>query len=212
LLAASRDPWSAAATITSILRHARKPDAWYAIRTTKGPWGIVYRVSFYRQGKNVAKLFRARDYDSARAALKAAPAWRDSVTRKLGPETKQEFCQRARPDNTSGCPGAYLKRQVVRRRDWSGEYAFWQAQTPQGVRPFRSRSFSVDRFGFDDAYELAVRGAGRVRRRSRELHRRGADTGAVSVCQRKVRLMTSLGYLSALSMVPTFNVLTWYLP
>jgi hypothetical protein len=50
----------------------------------------------------------------------------------------------------------YFKRQVVRRGDWSGEYVCWQAQTPQGVKPFRSRSFSVDRYGFDGAYELAV--------------------------------------------------------
>jgi hypothetical protein len=137
-------------------RHARKPDPWYAIRTFNGPWGIVYRVSFTRRGKNVAKLFRARDYSDARAALKAAQAWRDSMARNLQPDTKQEFCQRLRPENTSGCPGVYLKRQVVRRGDWSGEYAFWQARPPQGVMPFRSRSFSVDRYGFDGAYELAV--------------------------------------------------------
>ena len=88
--------------------------------------------------------------------MKAARAWRDGMTQSLLPETKQEFSQRMRPDNTSGYPGVYLKRQVVRRGDWSGEYAFWQAQTPQGVKPFRSRSFSVDRYGFDGAYELAV--------------------------------------------------------
>ena len=137
-------------------RPAPRPDPFYAIRTRRGPQGIVYRVSFTRHGKNVAKLFRARDYANARAALKAARIWRDGMTQSLLPETKQEFSQRVRPDNTSGCPGVYLKRQVIRRGDWSGEYAFWQAQTPQGVRPFRSRSFSVDRYGFDGAYELAV--------------------------------------------------------
>ena len=136
--------------------HDRKPDPFYAIRTREGPQGIVYRVSFTRHGKNVAESFRARDYDNARAALKAARAWRDSMTQSLLPETKQEFSQRIRPDNTSGCPGVYLKRQIVRRGDWSGEYTHWQAQSPQGVRPFRSRSFSVDRYGFGGAYELAV--------------------------------------------------------
>ena len=47
-------------------------------------------------------------------------------------------------------------RQIIRRSDWSGEYTHWQAQTPHGVKPFRSRSFSVDRYGFDGAYELAA--------------------------------------------------------
>lgn len=73
------------------------------------------------------------------------------------PLTKQEFTQQVRPDNTSGFPGVYLKRIVVRRGDWSGEYAFWQAQTPAGVKPSRSRSFSVDRWGFDEAFALAVK-------------------------------------------------------
>ncbi len=126
-------------------------------RSRKGPQGVVYRVSFTRHGKNVAKLFRARDYDNASSALRAARAWRDRMCRTLPPETKQEFSQRVRPDNTSGCPGVYLKRQVVRRGDWRGEYVHWQAQSPQGVKPFRSRSFSVDRYGFDAAFALAVK-------------------------------------------------------
>ena len=54
------------------------------------------------------------------------------------------------------CPSVYLMRQIIRRSDWSGEYAFCQAQTPQGVRPFGSRSFSVDRYGLDGAYELGA--------------------------------------------------------
>lgn len=137
-------------------RHAPRPDPFYAIRTRKGAWGTAYRVSFTRHGKNVSKLFRTRDFDNARAALKAARAWRDSMTQSLLPETKQEFSQRVRPDNTSGCPGVYLRRQLVRRGNWSGEYTHWQAQAPQGVKPFRSCSFSVDRYGFDGAYELAV--------------------------------------------------------
>jgi hypothetical protein len=78
------------------------------------------------------------------------------MTQTLMPETKQEFSRRLLPTNTSGCPGVYLQHQVVRRDDWSGEYTHWRAQTPQGVKPFRSRSFSVDRYGFDGAYEFAV--------------------------------------------------------
>ncbi len=137
-------------------RYAPKPDPFYAIRPIRGAWGIVYRMSFTRHGKNVAKLFRERDFDNARAALKAARAWRDRMTKALPPKTKQEFYQHVRPDNTSGCPGVYLKRQIVRRGKWSGEYAHWQAQTPQGVKPFRTRSFSVDRYGFGSRQHSVV--------------------------------------------------------
>jgi hypothetical protein len=55
------------------------------------------------------------------------------------------------------CAGVYLRRQIVRRGDWTGECVHWQAQTPQGIKPFRSRSFSIDRYGFDGAYNMAVK-------------------------------------------------------
>lgn len=50
--------------------------------TIEGAWGTAYRVSFTRHGENIAKLFLARDYDNAKAALKAARAWRDSMTNR----------------------------------------------------------------------------------------------------------------------------------
>jgi hypothetical protein len=136
--------------------HARKPDPWYAIRIRKGKRGVVYRVSFTRSCKIVAQLFRAADYGGTGAALKAARAWRDSMSGSLPLQTKQAFSQRLKPNNTSGAPGVYLKRQVVCRGDWTGEYTFWQAQTPQGIKPFRSRSSSVGRYGYDEAFALAV--------------------------------------------------------
>ena len=50
------------------------------------------------------------------------------------------------PTNTSGQPGVYLRRQIVRRNGNEYEYLHWQAQSPAGAKPWRSRSFSVDRF------------------------------------------------------------------
>jgi hypothetical protein len=128
----------------------------YAIRMRPGKTGITYRVTFTRHDGTPTALFRESEYGSAKAALKAAQAWRDQMVQVLMPETKQAFSQRVKANNTSGCPGVYLKRQTVRRGDRTGEYTFWQAQTPEGVKPFRSRSFSVNRYGFDGAYELAV--------------------------------------------------------
>jgi hypothetical protein len=138
-------------------RNQTKPDPWYAIIERKGPWGTTYRVSFTRHGKNVAKLFRDADYGSPRAALKAARTWRDKQARRLLPQTKQEFSRKLRPDNTSGCAGVYLKQSVRRIGGRTYEYTYWQAWTPEGVKPFRSRSFSIERYGYDVAYALAVR-------------------------------------------------------
>ena len=62
-----------------------------------------------------------------------------------------------RSNNSSGCPGVYLRRQKwCNAAGHEVEYLFWQAQTPEGVKPFRSKSFSVTRFGFDAAFDLAV--------------------------------------------------------
>ena len=139
-----------------MLRNQTKPDPWYAIIARKGPWGTTYRVSFKRHGKTVVKLFREVDYGSARAALKAARAWRDKQTQQVLPLTKQEFSKKLRPDNTTGCAGVYLKQAVKRIGERTYEYTYWQAQTPEGLKPFRSRSFSVAQHGYDGAYELAV--------------------------------------------------------
>jgi len=35
-------------------------------------------------------------------------------------------------------------------------YRFWQAQTPDGVKPFKSKSFSLLKYGDMHAYALAV--------------------------------------------------------
>ena len=136
--------------------HPRKRDPWYAIRTRRGPMGIVYRVSLRRAGQTVAELFRARDHGGAREALKAARQWRAQMALELAPETKQAYSERLLAHNTSGHPGVYLRHQIARRNGIEYEYQYWQAQSPAGATPWRSRSFSVDRYGYDQAYALAV--------------------------------------------------------
>lgn len=130
----------------------RKPEHLYAIKKRVGPWGTVYRVSLTRAGKSVAKLFRDRDHGSSRAALKAAKTWRDTQLAVLMPKTRTEFGRMISAKNTSGCPGVYRRKTVVRGR----EYWVWQAQSPSGAGPLRTRSFSVDRYGEDQAYQMAV--------------------------------------------------------
>ena len=136
--------------------HARKPEEWYAIRIRKGARGTTYRVSLTRAGATIAALFRAGDYGSDQAAATAARAWRNQATNTMKCESKQAFSQRLRPDNSSGCAGVYLRTQRIKRGNWVGEYAFWQAVTPDGIKPRRTRSFAVERYGYDGAYGLAV--------------------------------------------------------
>lgn len=130
----------------------RKPEHLYAIKKREGPWGTVFRVSLTRAGKTVAKLFRDRDHGGTRAALKAAKAWRDARIEEMPPKTRAEFGRMITAKNTSGCPGVYRRKLVKGGR----EYWIWQAQSPTGAGPLRTRSFSIDRYGEDHAYALAV--------------------------------------------------------
>jgi len=134
-----------------------RPDPWYAIRAREGPWGTTYQVRLTRGGEYVLKLFRDKDHGSAKAALKAARKWRNEMIATMKLTTKQEFSRRVQPRNTSGVTGVYYRRQVQRSAEGQRVYFFWQAQTPQGVKPFRSRSFSVTHYGYEAAYEMAVK-------------------------------------------------------
>lgn len=130
-----------------------KPDPWYAIRRRDGPWGVTFQVLLKRQGKTYLRLFRTKDYPSEAAALRSARRWRDEQAVALKPLTRREFSQRLNPRNTSGTPGVYLQRSVVNGRD----YFFWQARSPDGGQRCKTRSFSVTKYGYDEAYALAVK-------------------------------------------------------
>lgn len=138
------------------MAYRKQPDELYGIRPLTGT-SPGWRVALVRRGEEHMRSFSAARYGSLDLALVAAKAWRDRVAHEVRPLTKAEYSQLLRSNNSSGYPGVYLRCQ--RKRNAAGEeveYLFWQAQTPEGVKPFRSKSFSVSRFGFDAAFERAI--------------------------------------------------------
>lgn len=138
------------------MAYRKQPDEMYCIRPLTGA-SAGWRVALVRRGEEYLRCFTVARYGSQDLALVAAKAWRDRIAQEARPLTKAEYSQVVRSNNSSGHPGVYLRRQ--RKRNAAGqevEYLLWQAQTPEGVKPFRSKSFSVSRFGFDAAFELAV--------------------------------------------------------
>jgi hypothetical protein len=121
------------------------------------PGDAGWRVAVVRKGQEFNRLFSSSRHGGKRQALKAAQAWRDHAATHAQAITKAEYVQSIRRNNTSGCPGVYLKRQ---RKPAAGgkirEFVFWTACTPDGITPRQSKSFSVARFGFDVAFEKAV--------------------------------------------------------
>ncbi len=129
----------------------------YAIRFME-PDGksAYYLVAFTRRLVYYSKTFAPAAHGGKRAALAAAKQWRDLMLAGLPPITKQEYARQVRSSNTSGVPGVMRLnlRQESSRGNWRS-YPTWVAVTPKGVRPRKSKSFSILRYGERRAFELA---------------------------------------------------------
>ncbi|WP_325655779.1 hypothetical protein [Ideonella sp.] len=130
-------------------------DAMYAINSMDRDAG--WSVSLVRRGKLLQRCFTLFRYGSGDAALAAAQAWRDEQALQSQAYTKAEISQLKRAHNTSGRAGVYLMHQRRVREDGRvATYSFWLARTPDGVKPARSASFSILKFGEAEAYARAV--------------------------------------------------------
>lgn len=121
---------------------------------------IGWRVSLRRSQpvvRHFIKYFPDHAHGGEALALAAAQAWRDELQGQYPRATKEDLATLLRKHNTSGTPGVY--RKVMRKRAKNGSvsiHILWQAQTPLAVTPFRSRSFSVAKFGEEDALRRAI--------------------------------------------------------
>ncbi|MGI9241272.1 MAG: AP2/ERF family transcription factor [Verrucomicrobiales bacterium] len=116
-----------------------------------------WEVRITRRGRRVAKYFSDKDYSGKRASLAAAKRFRDEQIEKLRPYTRLELVKRA--ENRSGnVPGVRLRENVVEKNGWQYTYKTWEASwTPaQGGKRVK-RQFSVNKYGEEQAYKLAVK-------------------------------------------------------
>lgn len=118
-------------------------------------WRVSIRRS--RPGRCFQKFFADHLFGGEASALKAAQTWRDEVQRQHPAFTKNDLASLMRKHNSSGTPGVYRKIQRKRARNGSVSlHVVWQAQTPLALEPFRSRSFSVAKFGEEEARQRAI--------------------------------------------------------
>ncbi|WP_374429474.1 AP2/ERF family transcription factor [Ideonella dechloratans] len=117
----------------------------------------LWEVRLYRRGVTHRRCFSAARYGDMDQALAAALAWRDARLAELAPFTEQELCMRQRGNNTSGTPGVTL--MTVRRKRADGHVAeeqHWVARLERQGQRRQAKRFSVARYGYERAYELAV--------------------------------------------------------
>lgn len=109
-----------------------------------------------RKGKRFEKFFADGQFGGRRAALQAAKSYRDALERRHQRYTVEEMARQPSVRNKSGIVGVRRTVQIEETDDYVYTYAFWIAQWTDGKGKRKTRSFSVDKYGEDEAYQRAV--------------------------------------------------------
>ena len=131
-----------------------------AIRHSQG----IYRVDSPKNGTYAWIVVLTRNRESFRKhftdgvhggreqALAAAIGYRDEIVARFAPLKRSEYVSVLRKNNTSGFPGVRLNR------DAESQPLYWAASwVPQAGAKAKVVKFSVAKYGFERARELAVR-------------------------------------------------------
>ncbi|MCA9033798.1 MAG: AP2 domain-containing protein [Planctomycetaceae bacterium] len=116
-----------------------------------------YEVRVMRRGKAFHKFFNDRKFGGKRKALAAAREYRDELVARLPVQSRKALAKVKSSRNTSGIVGVRLSEEVDRRGPNELVYHYWVAQwSPRpGVR--RTRRFSVEKYGDEEAFRLAMK-------------------------------------------------------
>jgi len=115
-----------------------------------------WEVRIQRRGKKYEKFFADRQHGGRRGALQAAKVYRDEIEGTLRPYTVKELARNPSVRNTSGVVGVRRALQVEETDEYIYTYTFWIAQWTDGKGKRKTRSFSVDKYGEEEAYRRAV--------------------------------------------------------
>ncbi len=121
-------------------------------RQSTGGW----LVRVMRRGELSSWYFSDSEYGSKPKALQAAREYRDELETTLKGFSAKDLAKKAKANNTSGVVGVRLVEERDPRWPSQPTYRYWVAQwsPSKGVR--RTKRFSVEKYGEDKAYKLAV--------------------------------------------------------
>ena len=153
--AAAKLALALAAEEEALERAAKRSGEQYIARyAARNSTTFNWRVSFRRQGTHYRKCFSDSVYGGAAAALLAAKGWRDLLLCTMPAASKAAFVARVKANNTSGVAGVSRKHEVRagENLDW------WVAYSPKMTgMPGRSKAYSIEEFGEEQAFALAVK-------------------------------------------------------
>lgn len=118
-------------------------------KTTTDGWNARYT----RDGVTFSQLFSDSKYDSPIAALEAAIEWRHQAEELLPRMNRKEYAELKKRNNSSGHTGVYKSvGGYYKGKALYYWYAIWSPQRGEKA----SKSFSVQKFGDDEAKRLAI--------------------------------------------------------
>lgn len=117
----------------------------------------AWRVSLRRHGKRHVKNFTDKKYGGSNLALQSARNYRDQLVQEHPPISRKEFCNIKRRHNKSGITGVYTYCKTYTLKDGTvKESWYWEANWPDANGESVSKSFPVNRFGEEQARQLAI--------------------------------------------------------
>ena len=118
---------------------------------TYGGWD----VRIQRRGRKMEKFFSDLGLGGKRAALQAAKEHRDRLELRHKKFSVSELADTPSTNNRSGLVGVRLHQQIDRRGEFEYSYWYWVAQWTDRRGRRKTRSFSVHKYGDDEACRLA---------------------------------------------------------
>jgi len=114
-----------------------------------------WEVRMQRRGQMMEKYYSDLAYGGKRAALQAAKEYRDELESEYEKYSVDELAEKPSIRNRSGLVGVRLHQQKDRRDEYEYSYWYWVAQWTDGRGRRRTKSFSVHRYGDEEACRLA---------------------------------------------------------
>lgn len=115
-----------------------------------------WEVRMQRQGRKHCKFFADGQNGGKRSAFRHAQLYRDELENRLKPYTVKRLAEKPSVRNTSGVVGVRKGYQTFESNDYEYRYEFWIAQWIDGLGRRRTRSFSVGKFGDEEAFDMAL--------------------------------------------------------
>lgn len=116
-----------------------------------------YLLRFMRRGYTVESFFSDATHGGKRNALAEARKFRDQLEEAYPPYSRQELAELKSTRNTSGIVGVRYVEEVDKRWPSQPSYAYWVAQWSPAPYVQKTRRFSVDKYGYEKARQLAVK-------------------------------------------------------